>query len=358
MSNIPDTDELFKKALQMVAPGSRIREALSAIIQSGMGALLCFGEPRKLSQLSEGGVELNEELKPQLIYELSKMDGAIILNADGTEILYANRFLKPNAKIPSDETGTRHRVAQRMAQQAHCIVVAVSQRRSSVTIYVNDRKHVLAPLPTLLNRAMQSLQTIERFLVTMNQSLQDLTLREFQDVVTIYDVCRTIQRTQVVLRLADELHPIILELGTEGRLIQMQLKELLIPLPEAELVLKDYYRERPGIDYNTLLEKLHTLTQDELLDLSNISQILGYGSNLRSVDTYITPRGYRILTMTHRLPSTLIENLVAKFGGIKQILHASKEDLMDVEGIGDVLAERIRSSLNLLRSQMGLEFRR
>jgi len=95
-----------------------------------------------------------------------------------------------------------------------------------------------------------------------------------------------------------------------------------------------------------------------LLDLSNISQILGYGSNLRSVDTYITPRGYRILTMTHRLPSTLIENLVAKFGGIKQILHASKEDLMDVEGIGDVLAERIRSSLNLLRSQMGLEFRR
>ena len=142
MTNIPDTEEMFKKALQMVAPGSKIGEALSAIIESEMGALLCFGEPRKLSQLSEGGVALNEELKPQLIYELSKMDGAIILNSDGTQILYANRFLKPNAKIPSDETGTRHRVAERMSRQANCIVVAVSQRRSSITLYVKDRKHV------------------------------------------------------------------------------------------------------------------------------------------------------------------------------------------------------------------------
>lgn len=358
MTNIPNTDELFEKALQMVAPGTKIREALSAIIQSGNGALLCFGEPKKLSQLSEGGVEMDEEAKPQLIYELSKMDGAIILNSDGTRILYANRFLKPNAKIPSDETGTRHRVAQRMAQQAHCIVVAVSQRRSTVTLYVNDRKHVLAPLTNLLNRAMQSLQTIEKFLVTMNQSLQDLTMREFQDIVTIFDVCRTIQRTQFVLRLAEELNPIIMELGTEGRLIQLQLRELMIPLPEAELVIKDYYRERPGLDYNTIVKEIHKLDQNELIDLGNISQVLGYSANLRSVDTYLSPRGYRILTMTHRLPSTLIENLVAKFGGLKQILHASKEELMDVEGIGDVLAERIKGSLNLLRSQMGLDYRR
>ncbi len=358
MTNIPDTEEMFKKALQMVAPGSKIGEALSAIIESEMGALLCFGEPRKLSQLSEGGVALNEELKPQLIYELSKMDGAIILNSDGTQILYANRFLKPNAKIPSDETGTRHRVAERMSRQANCIVVAVSQRRSSITLYVKDRKHVLTPLPTLLNRAMQSLQTIEKFLVTMNQALQDLTIREFQDIVTIFDVCKTIQRIQVVLRLADELEPIILELGTEGRLIQMQLKELLAPVPEAELVIKDYYRERPGFDYNTVLEKIHALTQEELIDLGNISQILGYGSNLRSVDTYLTPRGYRILAMTHRFPLAIIENLVSRFGGLKQILHASKEELMDVEGIGDILAERIRGSLNILRSQMGLEIRR
>lgn len=358
MKIVPDTEELFQKALRMVAPGTKIREALSAIIQSGMGALLCFGEPRKLSQLSEGGVELNEEAKPQLIYELSKMDGAIILNSDGTRILYANRFLKPNAKIPSDETGTRHRVAQRMAQQAHCIVVAVSQRRSTVTLYVNERKHVLSPLNTLMSKAMQSLQTIERFLVSMNHSLQDLTMREFQEIVTIFDVCKTIQRTQVVLRLAEELKPIILELGTEGRLIQMQIKELLIPIPEAELVIKDYYKERPGFDYNTVLQKIHELSQEELVDLGNISQILGYGANLRVVDMYLIPRGYRILTMTHRLPSALIENLVAKFGNLTQILHATREELMEVEGIGDVLAERIRSSLNLLRSQMGLDFRR
>ena len=214
--------ELYRGALQMISPGAPIREAISFILQSGTGALLCFGQPKRMSDLSEGGVHLDTPCTPQLLYELSKMDGAILLNFDGSRILHANRFLKPRSTIPSAETGTRHRVAERMAKQAKCIVVAVSERRSSVTLFVGERKHVMDTLPTLLNRASQVLQTLERFIIALNQALEDLSVREFQDMVTIFDVCRTIQRYERVVRIAREMGPFIIELGAEGRLAEMQ----------------------------------------------------------------------------------------------------------------------------------------
>ena len=348
-------DDAFREALLMVAPGNVIREAISAIIQSGTGALLCFGEPKRLSDLSEGGVKLDAPVTPQLLYELSKMDGAIILNSDGTRILYANRFLKPAAKIPSQETGTRHRAAQRLADQAKCVVIAVSQRRASVTLYVHDQRHVLDTIPTLVNKAMQAIQTLEKYMSVLLQAMQDLTTREFQDVVTIFDVCKAIQRTEMVVRISREIEPRIIELGIEGRLIDLQLQELMMPVTEASLVAKDYYREKPGVTYETVRSRIGTLDQQELLHLGNISLALGYSSNLRSIDTYLTPRGYRVLTSTHRIPSQIIENLVQRFGSLQQVIRAPKDELVAVEGVGEVLAERVRVSLNLVRNQLALD---
>lgn len=350
--------EAFREALLMVAPGTLIREAISAILQSGTGALLCFGELRRLSDLSEGGVKLDAEVTPQMLYELSKMDGAIILNTDGTRVLYANRFLKPTARIPSKETGTRHRVAQRLAEQAKCMVIAVSQRRSAVTLYVHERRHVLDALSTLVNKAMQAVQTLEKYMSVLTQAVQELTTREFQDIVTIFDVCKAIQRNEMVLRIAREIEPYLLELGTEGRLIELQLQELLLPVAETALVVRDYYRERPGVTLETVRRRISELSQNDLLHLGNISQILGYGPNLRAVDTYLSPRGYRVLTSTHRLSPQIIENLVERFGSLQQIVRAPKDELVAVEGVGEVLAERVRVSLNLLRNQVVLEDRR
>ena len=350
--------EAFREALLMVAPGTLIREAISAILQSGTGALLCFGELRRLSDLSEAGVKLDAEVTPQMLYELSKMDGAIILNADGTRVLYANRFLKPTARIPSSETGTRHRVAQRLAEQAKCMVIAVSQRRSAVTLYVHDRRHVLDAISTLVNKAMQAVQTLEKYMSVLTQAVQELTTREFQDIVTIFDVCKAIQRNEMVLRIAREIEPYLLELGTEGRLIELQLQELLLPVAETALVVRDYYRERPGVTLETVRRRISELSQNDLLHLGNISQILGYGPNLRAVDTYLSPRGYRVLTSTHRLSPQIIENLVQRFGSLQQIVRAPKDELVAVEGVGEVLAERVRVSLNLLRNQVVLEDRR
>lgn len=350
-------EELYRDALQMIAPGAPIREAISFILQSGTGALLCFGQPKRMTDLSEGGVQLDTPCTPQLLYELSKMDGAILLNNDGTRILFANRFLKPRSSIPSPETGTRHRIAERMAKQAKCMVVAVSERRSSVTLFFGERKHVMDTLPTLLNRASQVLQTLERFIIALNETLEDLSAREFQDMVTIFDVCRAIQRYERVIRIAGEMEPYIIELGAEGRLVDLQLQELMMPVKDAELLIWDFHREKGKHSVESIPKRLSELSQDDLLKLGSISQLLGYSSNLRSIDTYLSSRGYRILTQTHRLTPQIIDNLVSRFGTLQQIIRAPKDDLVEVDGVGEVLAERIRVGLNLLQNQLALERR-
>lgn len=350
-------EDTFRDALAMVSPGTMVREGISAILQSNSGGLMCFGPPKRLADLSEGGVHLDAPCTSQLLYELSKMDGAILLNQDGSRILYANRFLKPDASIPSDETGTRHRAAERMARQTKSVVVAVSESRSSVTLFVRDRKHVMDSIATLINKASQIVQTLEKFISALNQGMQDLSAREFQDMVTIFDVCKALQRYERVVRIGRELQPYVLELGVEGRLIDLQVNELLMPVEEAGFMIKDYFRPKTKLTAEQVRAKLGELSDQELLDLGNISQSLGYSQNLRSVDTYLSPRGYRILTQTQRLTPQVIESLVLRFGTLQQVMRAPKEDLVDVEGVGEVLAERIRVSLNLLQSQLALDRR-
>lgn len=350
--------DAYRKALLMISPGTKIREGISAIMQSGTGALLCFGPPKRLAELSEAGVQLDAKMTPQLLYELSKMDGAILLNEDGSRVLFANRFLKPDTSIASEETGTRHRAAERMARQAKCIVIAVSQRRANVTLYVHDIRHRMDSIPTLMNKAQQAIHTLEKYVNVMRQELQELTMREFQDIVTIFDVCRAIQRTEMVSRIAQEIEPYVLELGTEGRLIELQVKELLQPMEEAVLVIRDYYREKSDVSFETVCARISEIPEQEILNLSSISQALGYGPNLRSVDTYLSARGYRVLTGTHRLSPQIIENLVQRFGSLKQLVRAPKDELCAVDGVGEVLAERVRASLNMLHNQLVWDDRR
>jgi len=351
----PRTKWTMNDAIVMVSPGTQLREAISLIIQSRLGALICIGPPKRLSQYSEQGVEIDAELTPQLVYELAKMDGAIILNADCTRIMYANRFLVADSSIPSDETGTRHRSAERTARKAKCMVIAVSERRSSVTLYVNDERHVMDSIATLLNKATQAIQTLEKYISVLDTAITDLSTREFEDMVTIFDVCKVVQRYEMVVRIGEEIKPFVLELGDEGRLINMQLEELLKPIEESRLVVRDYYQARSGVDYEGALNRLGDLSQSDLLDLSHISSALGYGTNLKSIDTYLSSRGYRILTQTHRLTPPIIEGLVQKFASLQQIMRAPKEELVELEGVGEVLAERVRLSLNSLRNQLALD---
>jgi diadenylate cyclase len=249
----------------------------------------------------------------------------------------------------------RHRSAERLARQTQCVVIALSERRSSVTLYVGDQKHVLDSIPTLLNKATQAIQTLEKYIIVLNESMQELTAREFQDTVTIVDACKAVQRYEMVTRIAKEIEPHLLELGTEGRLIELQLKELTMPVEEAELVIKDYYRAKAGVTFEHVRKKVTELSRQDLPHLNNISQALGYSPNIRSVDTYLSPRGYRVLTLTHRLSPQVIENLVKRFGTLQAIVRAPKDELVEVDGVGEVMSERLRNSLNLLRNQPDLD---
>ncbi len=345
----------LEQALRMVSPGTKIREAISAILQSHNGALICVGDPKELADLSEGGVAIGATYTPQMLYELAKMDGAILLDEEAKRIEYANRFLKTDFSIPSDETGARHRAAERIAVQARCLVIALSERRGSVCLYVQDTKHMLATIPTLLNKASQAMQTLDKYMQVLDDALTVLSTREFEDMVTIFDVCRAIQRCEMVVRIGAEIQPHIMELGTEGRLLEMQLDELMMPVEEAKLVSRDYYRERAGLKQSQVEKRISEIDQQALLKPASICQALGYGSNLKTIDTYLSPRGYRILSQTRRLSPQVIENLVSRFGSLGQIMRAPKEDLCQVDGIGDILAERVRASLNSLRSQLALD---
>jgi len=341
----------------MMAPGMPLREGLAYILQSRAGALLVLSSARKVDQLTEGGFAIDQPFSPTHLYELAKMDGAIILDEQATRILRANVFLAPSRTVPSSETGTRHRAAERMAKQTGVGVIAVSEQRAAVTLYVGDIKHVMDNIATLLNKAGQALQTLEKYLEAVDRAYQELSLREFQDMVTIYDVCRTIQRAEMVRRIVDDIEPYILELGTEGRLIELQLKELIANTDFGEMLIRDYAKTASGFTANNAIEATRALTSKELINLSNICAAIGYGPNMRNVDTYLTPRGYRILSDIQRIPPQTVEHIVNRFGNLQSILRATREELVAVESVGEVMAERVRVGLDLVRNQLALDIR-
>jgi diadenylate cyclase len=345
-------DKKFLEVLRKIAPGAPLREGLSYIIQGRTGGLIVISNSPKVRALTEGGVKINCPFQPMLLYELAKMDGAIFIDKDVTRIISANTFLMPDESIPSEETGTRHRAAQRLARQTGEMVIAISQRRSTVTLYVGDIKYVLDNIATLLNKAGQALQTLEKYKATLDRVLVDLSVRELEDLVTIYDVARAAQRTEMVLRIVKEINYYIVELGIEGRLLEMQMRELEDSINEGLMVIRDYYRDREIRSEKEVLSRLGKFSSLELLNLGNISNALGYGLNISAVDDYLVPRGYRILTKTHRLPRPVIENLVNTFTNLRAIMQAPHDRLIAVEGMGDVRAAKLKEGLKLLRNQL------
>ena len=345
-------DKNFLKALRKVAPGTALREGLSYIIQGGTGGLIVVSSSPKVRALTEGGVKINCPFEPTLLYELAKMDGAIFVDKDVGRIISANTFLVPDETIPSAETGTRHRAAERLARQTGEMVIAISQRRSTLTLYVSEIKHVMDTIATLLNKAGQALQTLEKYKTTLDRVLVELSVRELEDLVTIYDVVRAVQRTEMVLRIVKEVNYYIVELGIEGRLLDMQLKEFEDSINEGLMVVRDYFRDKEIRSEKEVLSRMGKFSSMELLNLGNISNALGYGLNISAVDDYLIPRGYRILTKTHRLPRPVIENLVNTFDNLRTIIQAPHEKLIAVEGMGDVRAEKLKEGLKLLRNQL------
>lgn len=341
--------EALLNALAAVAPGKPLREGLDRILQAGMGALIVVSDGPEVLNICSGGFLLDAAFSPQRLSELAKMDGAIILAPDASRIARSNVHLVPNPNVPTSETGTRHRTAERVARSINVPVISVSEDMSIIAVYSGDQKHQLVPIPRLLDRANQALQTLERYKTRLDEVAQGLAALEIEDAVTIRDVVVLLQRTEMVLRIADEIEDAIVELGMDGRLVRLQLEEVMAGVEdERRMVVVDYVHEDNDWHLEEAMEGLAKLDTDELLDLKLVAEVLHLPEGVSDLDAPLQAKGYRLLTRIPRLPETVVEHIVERFGSLSRIMRATIDDLDDVEGVGESRAKAIKEGLSRL----------
>src|SRR6059058_63214 len=255
------------KALEMVAPGTALREGIDNIVHARTGGLIVIGDPDELAFLFSGGIRLDIDYSPALVYQLAKMDGAIALNANSTKIAWCNVQLMPDPTILTSETGTRHRTAERISKQTDALVIAISQRRDVVSLYVDGAKYILEEIPAVLAKANQALATLDKYRSRLDQVSTRLTALEFEGGVTLHDVLTVIQRSELVTRMAVEIERYIVELGTEGRLIEMQLEEVMVGVAtERSALAHDYMVDASEDGFAAALDQLGRMPHQDLLD--------------------------------------------------------------------------------------------
>jgi diadenylate cyclase len=352
-------NDLLRSTLAKVAPGTQLRDGLERILRGHTGALIVLGYDKNVEALCTGGFPLDVEFAATRLRELAKMDGAIVLDSDLTKILRAATHLVPDPSIPTEESGTRHRTAERVARQTGFPVVSVSQSMRIIALYVDGRRYVLDDSAAILSRANQALATLERYKLRLDEVSGTLSALEIEDLVTARDTVIVTQRLEMVLRIASEIDGYVVELGTDGRLLALQRDELMAGVPqERELVIRDYmptpHGRRPRTVEHVLTE-LDELSGTELLDLEVIARVCGFGSAADVLDTPVSPRGYRLLARVPRLPSAVIDRLVEHFGGLQKLLAATIDDLQHVEGVGETRARSVREGLSRLAESSILE---
>jgi diadenylate cyclase len=338
------------RALEMVAPGTALREGVDHIVHARTGALLTIGDTEELSFLYSGGIKLDIDYTPALLYQVAKMDGAIILSPNATKIGFANVQLMPDPTILSLETGTRHRTAERVSKQTDALVIAISQRRTVVSLYLDGAKYALDDIPVVLAKANQALATLDKYRSRLEQVSTRLTALEFEGGVTLHDVLTVLQRAELVTRMAVEIERHIVELGTEGRLIEMQLEETMVGVAaDKAALIHDYLAERSDDAFALVLDSLARLPHQDVLDFGRLSELLGYDRKLNTLDHPVAPRGYRILGRVPRLPKLVIQSIAREFSGLEEILAANDAELEAVDGVGDLRAKDIREGLRRLQ---------
>lgn len=347
-----DKEDDIIEILKLIAPGTEIREGLENILKAKTGALIVIGDSKEVMDIVDGGFSINEDYNSSRLYELAKMDGAIVLSKDLKRILFANAQLIPNASIPTKETGTRHRTAERTAKQTKELVISISQRRNIITVFKGDFRYVIEDTSKILTKANQALQTVEKYKKVYDNKINILNEYVFNDIVTLDNVLTAIQRAEMVMRMAGEVQRSISELGVEGRLVQMQLEELIGDLEKEELlIIKDYIAPGKKRTPDKVLNEIINLEYEDLSNSQIIAKLLGYDifDNYDEVGVYT--KGYRILDKIPRMPNNIVENLIKKFKSFQHILSADIPELDEVDGIGEVRARTIKQSLKRMQEQ-------
>jgi diadenylate cyclase len=341
-------EDRLRATLDLVAPGRALREGLERILRAESGALIVLGDSA-VDGVVSGGFRIDEDFTAQRLSELAKMDGAIVLGDDGAKIVRANVHLVPDPSIATDESGTRHRTAERVARQTGHPVVAVSQSMRVVTLYVDSSKHVLEDIGAILTRANQALQTLERYKQRFDEVSSTLSSLEVEDLATVREIANVVQRVEMVRRIAAEVETMVTQLGSEGRLLRLQLDELMGGVDqERTLLVRDYISPRRRRGVETVLAQLDELTPEDLLDPLALARAMTLTVSHEGLEHQVSPKGYRLLSKIPRLPAGVVDRMVARFGTVQKIMTASIDDLLSVEGVGAARATSIKDGLTRL----------
>lgn len=352
--NERSTDARLRHTLAAVAPGTELRDGLERILRGRTGALIVLGFDKTVESLCTGGFGLDVGFTATGLRELAKMDGGIIVDRDATRILRAAVHLMPDPAIPSDETGTRHRTAQRVARQTSFPVISVSASMNIIAVYVGSIRYLLEDTGNILARANQALATLERYKLRLDEVTGSLSALEIEDLATVRDVTAVLQRLQMVRRISTEIEAYVVELGTDGRLLALQLDELLAGVAaEQTLLVRDYLDRGDDLDFEYVLANLEALSDSELLDLTTVARTASFG--IEALDASLSPRGHRLLARVPRLPGAVVDRLVDHFGSLQKLLAASVDDLQAVDGVGETRARSVREGLSRLAESSILE---
>lgn len=334
--------------LRRLAPGTELREGIERIIQQRTGALVVLGTDAKVEALCTGGFALRDtDYTAQRLAELAKMDGAIVIDTQNERITRANVHLIPDASIPTAETGTRHRTAERMATQTGQPVVSISEGRKMAIVFTDGKRHELESPATVLPRANQMVQTLDRFRRRLDSAEELLTRQEVEGTVTYRTANSIIQRAEIIRRLGNDITSLTVALGDEGSLIEFQIGDLLQGVSGlADVVIVDYAK---GAARNKTLEALSGLKISEVHTAEAVAAVYRFPD----LDEGASPAGYRVLEGVPGVPTSVKEGLVAKFKNLNRMLDASVEKLGTVEGVGPARARQLRAYFDQLQQEAG-----
>lgn len=344
--------ELIPK-IKMVAPGTLLRRALDDILMAEFGALIVFLDDVKAQEnILEGGFYIGAGFSPEKLYELAKMDGAIILDESVSRILAANVQLAPDPSLPTNETGMRHRAAERMARQTSKFVLTISRRRGVITLYYKNHKHQINDINYLITRINQTISTVERYKENLDKKAVRIEGDEFLDQVQLIQVTEFLLHSAGIMNLLEEIAPYVLEIGTEGRLLAMRLKSVEEDVDAmVRLFIKDYCALR--CSNQDVSRNIDELKRVEPADHLKVAHLLGWTSASETDlhDLTVTPRGYRLLRQVAKIPEGTADNVIERFKNLAKLIRANEESLMQVEGIGAKRAKSIIEGIQIIRNR-------
>ena len=345
----PRRNPKLANALRLLAPGTDLRLGINDIIKGHLGALIVIARREEIEPLCSGGLELNIPFSSQMLYEVAKMDGAIVVDDELSMILRANVHLMPDAAMPTSETGTRHRTAERVARQTDAIVVAISQERDTVNLYTGGSRYQLDSVNDVLAKATQGLATLQGHRAQLERGADELTTQELRGDVSFDDVLNVLQRAEMAARMVGEIERNVTELGLDGRLVAMQLVELSEGVEEERLaIIRDYRQPEAATSDEVVLDQLAALKYGELVDLACVGRAMGYAE--RS-PVQPRPRGYRALAHVGGLSDVETDSIIAAFPTYDALMRATLRELQAVEGVSPERAAEVQQGLRRLHDR-------